>query len=129
MKYFYGIAHKDEDSAYGIEFPDLSGCFSAADEIDDLVPNAIEAITLWFEDEERVEPSSIESVRAAAADALAKGAFIVAVPWIVPSGRLARVNLSLDEAMLAAIDEAAVRRRQTRSGFLVDAARELMARG
>ncbi len=32
MKIFYGLVHKDNDSAFGITFPDAPGCFSAADE-------------------------------------------------------------------------------------------------
>ena len=31
MQYFYAIVHKDPDSAFGVEFPDLPGYFSAAD--------------------------------------------------------------------------------------------------
>lgn len=41
------IVHKDKDSAYGMTFPDAPGCFSAADEIDDLFANAAEALELW----------------------------------------------------------------------------------
>ena len=32
MKIFYGLVHKENDSAFGITFPDAPGCFSAADE-------------------------------------------------------------------------------------------------
>ncbi|WP_171500827.1 type II toxin-antitoxin system HicB family antitoxin, partial [Acinetobacter guerrae] len=28
--------HKDQDSAYGLTFPDLEGCFSAADDMQDI---------------------------------------------------------------------------------------------
>ena len=124
MRQFYAIVHKDADSAYGVEFPDLPGCFSAADELDDVVPNAIEALSLWFEDGEAdVEPSAIEAVRAAAADDLAAGAFLVMVPWIGRSGKPQRINISIDGSMLAAIDSAASMRRLTRSAFLAEAAR------
>jgi hypothetical protein len=33
MKYFYAVVHKDEGSAFGVHFPDLPGCFSAADDL------------------------------------------------------------------------------------------------
>ena len=127
MTYFYAIVHKDEDSAFGVTFPDLPGCFSAADEMNDIVANSVEALTLWFEDAEPVAPSSIEDIRKSAADDLAAGAFIVAVPWIEPAKTLERVHLSMDSAIVAAIDEAASRRRQTRSAFLADAARKVIA--
>jgi predicted RNase H-like HicB family nuclease len=49
MKPYIGIVHKDPDSAYGISFPDAPGCFSAADEMDDVFPMAEEALSLWTE--------------------------------------------------------------------------------
>lgn len=124
MKYFYAVVHKDADSAFGVHFPDLPGCFSAADEIEQLVPNACEALELWFEDAaEEVEPRSLDEVRGRAAADLAEGAFIVAVPRIRRSGRQVRANISLDRGMLDAIDRAAADRHLTRSAFLADAAR------
>ncbi|QGM97626.1 type II toxin-antitoxin system HicB family antitoxin [Methylocystis parvus] len=47
MKRYIAIVHKDENSAYGMTFPDAPGCFSAADEIDDLFAMASEALELW----------------------------------------------------------------------------------
>lgn len=49
MRPYIAIVHKDEHSAYGVSFPDAPGCFSAADEIDDLFANAGEALELWAE--------------------------------------------------------------------------------
>jgi predicted RNase H-like HicB family nuclease len=124
MKYFYALVHKDPGSAFGIEFPDLPGCFSAADEIEDVLPNACEALELWFEDEPEVKPMGLEQIKSLVLDELAEGAFIVAVPYIVQTGRLVRANISLDRGMLDAIDRAAAERRLTRSAFLADAARK-----
>ena len=125
MKYFYAIVHKDEDSAYGVHFPDLPGCFSAADELDDVLPNAIEAMELWLEGRSEPEPdaSGVTSIRDQAAQDLAEGAFLIAVPRMTVSGKLTRVNLSLDMGTLAAIDAAATARKLTRSAFLAEAAR------
>ena len=124
MRYYHAVVHKNEDSAFGVHFPDLPGCFSAADSLEEVVPNAIEALSLWYEDVERlVEPSRIEVVRARIAEDLAEGAFLVMVPWIGRHGKPARVNISLDHAMLEAIDSAANMRRLTRSAFLAEAAR------
>ena len=33
MIVYHAVVHKDEDSAWGVHFPDLPGCFSAADEL------------------------------------------------------------------------------------------------
>jgi predicted RNase H-like HicB family nuclease len=123
MRYYHAVVHKDEDSAFGVQFPDLPGCFSAADEIEGVIPNAIEALSLWFEGEDEVAPSPVEKIRADAAVDLADGAFLVMVPWIGRNSKPARVNISLDRAMLDAIDTAAGMRRLTRSAFLAEAAR------
>ncbi len=124
MRYYHAVVHKEDDSAYGVHFPDLPGCFSAADEIDDVIPNATEALSLWFEDaEDSVEPGGVEKIRKQAADDLAEGAFLVMVPWIGRNSKPARVNISMDRSMLDAIDAAAGMRRLTRSAFLAEAAR------
>ena len=124
MRYYHAVVHKDEDSAFGIHFPDLPGCFSAADRIEDVIPNATEALSLWFEDGGDIaDPAPVEQVRKAAADDLAEGAFLVMVPWIGRHGKPARVNISLDQATLDAIDAAAAMRHLTRSAFLAEAAR------
>ncbi|WP_016746030.1 type II toxin-antitoxin system HicB family antitoxin [Rhizorhabdus wittichii] len=123
MKYFYAVVHKDEDSAYGVHFPDLPGCFSAADDLEDVVPNAIEAMELWLEDQAEPAASSVIAIREQAAEDLAEGAFLIAVPRMTTSGKLTRVNLSLDMGTLAAIDTAARDRKLTRSAFLAEAAR------
>ena len=123
MQYFYAIVDKDEDSAFGVRFPDLPGCFSAAEAIEDVLPNACEALELWFEDGEAVTPQRLDRIREVAAKDIAAGAFIVAVPFIKRAGRQVRANLSLDKGMLDAIDRAAAERSLTRSAFLADAAR------
>ena len=128
MQYFYAIVHKDTDSAFGVTFPDLPGCFSAADAIDDVLPNACEALELWFEDADATQPLGLDEIRDLAAPDLAEGAFIVAVPWITRSGRQVRANISLDRGMLDAIDRVATERRLTRSAFLTDAARNEIER-
>ena len=128
MQYFYAIVHKDADSAFGVTFPDLPGCFSAADQMEDVLPNACEALELWFEDTADVVPQRLDQVRDAAADDLARGAFLVAVPRIRRMGKLVRANISLDRGMLDAIDRAAAERSLTRSAFLADAARNEIER-
>jgi predicted RNase H-like HicB family nuclease len=123
MKYFHALVHKDADSAFGVEFPDLPGCFSAADRMEDILPNACEALELWFEDAEAVEPLPLEAVQELVAGDLAQGAFLLAVPYFTSSGKSVRVNISIDRGMLDAIDSAAASRKLTRSAFLAEAAR------
>ncbi len=40
MSTYFALVHKDAGSAFGIQFPDLPGCFSAADELNDIFRNA-----------------------------------------------------------------------------------------
>jgi HicB_like antitoxin of bacterial toxin-antitoxin system len=46
MTHYIALVHKDTDSAFGVQFPDVIGCFWAADNMDDLVANAMEALSL-----------------------------------------------------------------------------------
>ena len=123
MKTFIAIVHKDAYSAYGVSFPDLPGCFSAADRAEDIIPNACEALALWFEDADEVEPRDSMAIYPEVADDLAKGAFLIAVPRVTNAGKPVRVNVSLDRGILEAIDAAAAARKLTRSAFIVEATR------
>ena len=123
MKTFYAVVHKDADSAFGVHFPDVPGCFSAADALDDVLPNAAEALALYFEDAQVPEPRGIDAVRREAEADIRAGAFLIAVPLILSTRRQVRANISLDKGMLDAIDAAASRRGLTRSAFLAEAAR------
>ena len=125
MHYYFAVVHKDEDSAFGVHFPDVPGCFSAADQIDDIVPNAIEALGLYSEDQELPPSRSVDQLRRdpeIAAD-LSEGAFLVAVPVIENDARVVRANITMESGMLKAIDAEAKARRLTRSAFLTQAAR------
>lgn len=122
MKTHIAVVHKDRDSAFGISFPDLPGCFSAADLEADIVPNACEALDLWFEDEEEGEPRGIDVI--ASSVNLKEGAFLIAVPRITRSTKVKRINISLERGILDAIDAAAAARKLTRSAFIAEAAKK-----
>ena len=49
MKYPIAIEPGDEATAFGVVVPDLPGCFSAGDTLDEAYTNAAEAIELWVE--------------------------------------------------------------------------------
>jgi predicted RNase H-like HicB family nuclease len=51
MKTYFAIVHKDADSAVGVVFPDLPGCFSAGDTYDKAIANAHDALRLYAEAE------------------------------------------------------------------------------
>lgn len=49
MKYPIAIEPGDPQHAFGVVVPDLPGCFSAGDTLDEALDNAREAIELWLE--------------------------------------------------------------------------------
>lgn len=126
MKTFMALVHKDADSAYGVSFPDVPGCFSAADTLADVLPNAAEALDLWFEDEAAIEPRNLDEIHAEVTADLHEGAMLIAVPFIQRTTRQKRVNISLDVGTLLAIDAAAGDARLTRSAFIALAAERLI---
>lgn len=128
MLHYYAIVHHDEDSAFGLTFPDLPGCFSASDTLEGVIPNGIEALDSWFADTDVVAPSDLATIAAGAAEDLANGAFVIAVPWVERSGQAKRINISIDGNILAAIDRAAQERDVTRSAFIAAAAQSVMIR-
>lgn len=126
MRHYIALVHKDAESAFGVTFPDIEGLFSAADEEEDLIANAIQALRLWAEDEALPASSSIETIlgRADIRDELAAGAFLVRVPLIEDDSRVVRANVTFEAGTLKAIDEAAAKRGLTRSAFLASCARK-----
>jgi predicted RNase H-like HicB family nuclease len=92
MKPYLGIVHKDAESAYGITFPDAPGCFSAADDLDDVFAMAEQAIAAWTDsmlaNGLAIPPTrGLSEITAGAdwTDSLASSAFLIAVP-APPSG-------------------------------------------
>ena len=49
MKFVIAIESGDDNHAFGVVVPDLTGCFSAGDTLDEALENAKEAILLWCE--------------------------------------------------------------------------------
>jgi len=121
----------NEDGAYGISFPDFPGAVSGGTSLDEAVRRG--AATLDFHVAGMVEDGealpvlrSIEELRRDRdfrEDA--EGAVIVAVPVELP-GKAVRVNISMDERLLSAIDREAEARGENRSAFLANAARARM---
>lgn len=125
MRYFTALVHHEENSAFGVTFPDLPGCFAAADTWDVISAATAEALDLWFEDMPDVSPAPMDEVRQRAdvEEAIASGAIVMAVPYIPADSALERVNVSFERGLLRAIDQTAKARQMTRSSFLASAAR------
>ena len=120
---------------YGIIFPDLPGCTAMGDTVEAAIGNGADAMRLWAEvTGERgasvPPPRAFEAMRGESdvREALAGGATVVLVPLVRVTGRSVKANLSIDEGVLAAIDEEAARRKLTRTGFIEVMAREMLPR-
>jgi predicted RNase H-like HicB family nuclease len=129
--YYVAVIEKEPDSAFGVWFPDVEGCFSAGDTVGEAVANAAAALRQHVEAVEsagrRVPPArSIDEVlfEEDVAASVEAGAVLFAVPLLADAGRTVRINVSLDKALVDQIDSAAAARGLTRSAFLAQAARE-----
>ena len=126
---FIALVHKDTDSCYGVSFPDVPGCTSAGDTLDEALTNAVDALSghirLMEADGDAVpNPRTLEDISTDATFAEdMQGAIITAVPLVRDRGSTTRINVSLDLGLLEAIDGLAKERSQTRSAFLASAAR------
>lgn len=49
MTHYVAIVEEEEGKAVGVWFPDLPGCVSAGDTLDEAMVNAAEALSLWVD--------------------------------------------------------------------------------
>lgn len=127
MEYYVATIHKDEGTHYGVSFHDFPGCTSAGATLNDAIQNANEALSLhidgMLEDKDQIsEPSALEVVR----DADGSAEAYVLVPADVELGQTVRVNITMNERFLQALDKEAQALGQKRSAYLVQAAKERM---
>ena len=118
----------DKRHAHGIEFPDFPGCFSAADDWQEINCLAQEAVECHMTGENLPipAPTALEKL---AADPRYEGGVRMLVDLDLSRIDSApkRVNISLPGALLAQIDTYAQARHLSRSGFLAKAAQEAMS--
>jgi len=131
MRYPIAIEPGDRKHACGVVVPDLPGCCSAGDSLDEAIANAPEAITLWLEDHvERIGappmPSPIDGLRK---DRRFRGWIwaVVDVDLSKLADRTERINITMSKRLLRRVDAHARKMGETRSGLLARGAMELMA--
>ena len=123
MRYPIAIELGDETHAYGVVVPDLPGCFSAGDSLDEAVSNAEEAIVAWIDatldaGELIPQPSSIEASRTQHPDLVDWVWAVVQVDPARLDDKIERVNITLPRRVLARLDAAARAAGETRSGYI-----------
>lgn len=129
MKYAV-VLHTDDGENWGVIVPDLPGCFSAGDSMDDALTNVLEAIDLHIEGiledgDEIPLPTSIQAHRKNEDYADGVWAF-VDVDLSRFNGRAERVNITIPRRILSRIDDYVQSHGLTRSGFLIEAAQRAM---
>ena len=126
------VIHKDESSGYGVTVPDLPGCFSAGDTLDNALSSAQEAIEchvegLLTDGEPLPAPEPLQAHQANEAYETGTWA-LVDVDMLKLSDKSVRVNITMPARVLAVVDAAASRAGESRSALLTHAALDYISR-
>jgi len=123
MRYPIAIEPGSDTTAWGVVVPDLPGCFSAGDTLEEAMIQAEEAITGWIEvaldaGQAIPTPSPIEALRVTHPDFAGWVWALVKVDPAMLDDALERVNISLPRRVLHRLDARARSSGETRSGFI-----------
>lgn len=119
---YIAIIHKEAGSDFGVSFPDFPGCITAGTTVDEAKDMAIEALQGHVDVMKEAglkipAPSSLEAIMQDP-DFQNGVAFLVSLKEEV---KTVRVNITMSESELAAIDRIAKEQGATRSGWMVKA--------
>ncbi len=122
---FSVVIHKDKDSDFGVSVPDLPGCFSAGRTIDEALAMAKEAIELHLEglvkDGQAIpQPGTIQEHQHKREYSGGTWA-LVSVDESSLRIKVVRLNITMPERVLDAVDRFAATHGETRSGLLARA--------
>jgi len=119
--------HKEPDSAYGMTFPDFEGCFSAADEMQDITRMAQEAVEIHFDGEDIPLPEPSSPEQWFGDDRFVGGWWLlVDIDISKVNTKSVRINISMPEALVKRIDMVAKKQHLSRSAFLAKSAEMLL---
>ena len=123
MRYPIAIEPGTDVTAWGVVVPDLPGCFSAGDTMEEALIQAEEAVTVWIETildagQAMPQPSAIDALRAAHPEFEGWLWGLVKIDPAMLDNTLERVNISLPRRVLHRLDARARRAGETRSGFI-----------
>jgi predicted RNase H-like HicB family nuclease len=119
MVAYIAYLRKDEDSDFGVEFPDLPGCVSAGRTLDEA--RAMAAAALEADGDPVPPPSSLDALRQ---DENRLDAVVILVDLDPELLKSERVNVMIPRHLLGRIDAAS---GGNRSRFLVEAAERKLA--
>ncbi len=123
MRYPIAIEPGNDSTAWGVVVPDLPGCFSAGDTLEEAMIQAEDAITAWIETaiddgQDIPAPSHIEELCAAHSELDGWLWALVKVDPSLLDTTLERDNISLPRRVLHRLDARARSAGETRSGFI-----------
>ena len=124
---YVGLAEKVK-KGYSVFFPDFPGFGSAGNTLEEARKNAKEGLIAHVElmieeDESLPKPLSLDKIIKLRD---AKGCIPLIIGIILPSGKAQRINITIDSALLDAIDVVAASQHKTRSALLAEAAQKLL---
>lgn len=124
MRYPVLIEPGTEAAAFGVVVPDLPGCFSAGDTLDEALDNAKEAIALWIDTAldkgwTVPSPSSAAAVRALPGHEGWMLA-VVEVDDAALSDTIERVNITLPRRVLGRLDALAAESGRSRGAVVAE---------
>jgi predicted RNase H-like HicB family nuclease len=128
MTQYIALLHRNGRKGYGVSFPDFPGCVSAGSTIEDALREAAEALALHVdgmrEDGDKIpKPRTVEAIREADQDWVdMKDAIVATVSLLPPPGKVLRVQVTIEERLLARIDAVT----KNRSAFLSQAAMRVL---
>lgn len=122
MRYPIAIEAGTGSTTFGVVIPDLPGCFSAGDTLDEAIDNAEAAAALWIDaalDAGQVipKPSSVDAIRNHA-DYVGWLFGLVTVDPARLDDIIERVNITLPRRVLRRLDAKAREAGETRSGYI-----------
>ncbi len=124
MRYPVLIEEGTEATAFGVVFPDLPGCFSAGDTLDEALEAAKEAAAAWIDaaldtGQAVPEPSSLDDVR----HRPGYKNWTIGVVELTPAlfdDTIERVNITLPKRVLRRLDDLAASRHQSRGALIAE---------
>lgn len=123
MRYPIVIEQGTESTAFGVVVPDLPGCFSAGDTLDEAMVGAEEAAAAWIDaaldaGQAIPVPTSLEAIRRH--PDFAEWTFgVITVDPSLLDDTTERVNITLPRRVLKRLDALAHAAGESRSGYVV----------
>lgn len=125
MKLYPVVIHKDKDSTFGVTVPDIPGCFSSGDTLDEALRNVQEAVEVHLHGEDIApEPSPLDRWKSDRDYRDAYALALAPVDLSFMNDATVRVNITARKSELAIVDRAAKRAHMDRSAYLVVSAIE-----